>query len=203
MPVIGVTGSFGSGKSTVAGMFGRRGALVFDADKAVHELLKGPGPAVRAVVKIFGPQICSSGGIDRVKLARLVFNDRTKLKALTDILHPFARRQALMFIRREDRRRMLVMDVPLLIESGWDKLVDVVVVVKAAQKEQLERLFKRSGTGRAQALKRIRMQMSLRTKIKFADYVVDNNGTLSDTNIQVQAIIKELTEKQRLIGRSV
>ncbi|MEI6437642.1 MAG: dephospho-CoA kinase [Candidatus Omnitrophota bacterium] len=192
MPVIGVTGCFGSGKSTVAAMFGRSGAEVFDADKTVHDLLKGSGPAVTAVVKVFGPSIISAGGIDRAKLAVCVFNDKKKLKALTDILHPFARHQAELFIRRHDRGRMLVMDVPLLIESGWDSLVDTVVVVKASQKLQLERLLKRSGTTRKDALRRIKMQMPLKKKLKFADHVVDNSGSRSDTYRQVREITKEI-----------
>lgn len=198
MPVIGVTGSFGSGKSTVAGMFSRRGAMVFDADRAVHELLKGRGAAVRAVVSLFGSEVRSSAGIDRARLGAIVFDDQAKLKALMEILHPFALRQAEKFIRRYGRRgRLLVMDVPLLIESGWDRLVDVIVVVKAARKQQLERVFKRSGTKAGQALKRIKQQMPLREKLKFADYVIDNGGSQSDTNKQVRTIILELTHKQR------
>ncbi|MBF0387660.1 MAG: dephospho-CoA kinase [Candidatus Omnitrophica bacterium] len=192
MPVIGVTGSFGSGKSTVAAMFGRQGALVFDADQVIHDLLKVPGPVLKAVVKVFGPQVLSGREIDRVRLAKIVFDSPKKLQVLMAILHPAAKRQALKFIRLNRGAELLVLDVPLLLESGWDTLVDAVVVVKAAQKQQLERILKRSGTSRAQSLKRIRLQMPLRKKIKLADYVVDNSGSQSDTNIQVKRIIREL-----------
>ncbi len=202
MPVIGVTGSFGSGKSTVAGMFRRRGAPVFDADQEIQALLAGRGAATaaRAVVKAFGRGILSSGFIDRLKLAALVFDDQQQLKVLTDILHPFVRRRALEFLRRHKAENLLVMDVPLLIESGWNRLVDVVVVVKASRRQQLERLRRRSGMTRTQALKRIRLQMPLREKIKFADYVVDNSGSQSDTHKQVALISKVLSGRYQKVS---
>ncbi|MBF0593473.1 MAG: dephospho-CoA kinase [Candidatus Omnitrophica bacterium] len=197
MPVIGVTGSFGSGKSLVAAMFKQRGASVFDADKAVHVLLAGKGPAVKSIVAVFGKEISGKKGIDRAALARVVFDNPKKMKRLTGILHPFVLREAEIFIRRHSMRRLVVLDVPLLIESGWVRMVDRVVVVKAGVTQQVERVFKRAGIRRQDALKRIKLQMPLRKKLKYADYVVDNRGSQADTDIQVQGIIDDLKMNDR------
>ncbi len=195
MSIIGVTGSFGSGKTLVAGMFSKRGAVVFDADQTVHELFNGKGRAVREIIKAFDVGVGRFEGIDRARLARVVFNDPVKMKRLTDIVHPLVRRAAERFVRLNKKHPLLILDVPLLIESGWQDLVDLVVVVKAGKPQQLARVLKRSGISAGQAIKRMRVQMPLKEKLKYADYVVDNSGRQSDTDRQVQRIVEDLKTK--------
>ena len=192
MPVIGVTGSFGSGKSVVAGMFIRHGARVFDADRTVHVLLRGKGPVVKAVGRVFGAEILNAQGVDRAKLAGLVFDDPVKLKKLMEILHPRVKQEAVKFIASNGRSSLVVLDVPLLIESGWVGLVDLVLVVRARREQQLQRVRQRSGVRRREALDRIRCQMPLREKLQFADRCIDNTGTLAATEKQVEKFIQDL-----------
>ena len=197
MPIIGVTGSFGSGKSVVAGMFMQHGAAVFDADKAVHGLMAGKGAAVSAVRRQFGCGVVNAQGVDRAKLAELVFTDDRKLKQLMAIIHPLVRRQAEKFIRTNARRPLLVLDVPLLIESGWLDLVDVVCVVRARREQQLLRVNRRSGIGRRAAVQRIRSQMPLKEKLKYADLTIDNTNDLAATDQQVRKIIENIKREER------
>ena len=192
MPVIGVTGSFGSGKSVVAGMFAKRGARVFDADKAVHALLTGNGPTVKAIGKQFGLDVVNGNGVDRKTLGSIVFDSPLKLKQLMAILHPRVKREAQKFIRANADCAWLVLDVPLLIESGWENLVDIVLVVFARREQQYQRVNQRSGITRREAAKRIRCQMPVKEKLKCADYRIDNSGTLKTTDKQVHAIISDL-----------
>jgi len=194
-------------------MFGNRGAVIFNADEVVHGLLETNGPVIKAVAKTFGQAVMSSGGINRKELSRIVFDDSGEMKKLTDILFPLARKKAESFVEKHQRRKLLVLDVPLLIEAGWDDLVDKVVVVRASRAQQMERVLKRSGLKKSEVLKRIKYQMPLREKQKYADYVIDNRGSKSDTDKQVQRIVKELDEQcsegfetlsvKKLTGRSL
>jgi dephospho-CoA kinase len=179
-------------------MFARRGAMVFDADKEVHALLTGKGAAVKAVRQAFGNDLVNAEGVDRVKLAELVFRDAQKLRVLMDIVHPFVKRLAVQFIRAHRPGDVLVLDVPLLIESGWLDLTDMVVVVRARREQQLRRVHSRSGVGRSEALRRIRCQMPLKDKLKSADHCIDNSGSLKRTEQQVQAILDNTTWRRSI-----
>jgi dephospho-CoA kinase len=188
---IGVTGSFGSGKTTVAAMFKKRGAVIVDTDGIVHRLLKDHKGCRKAVGQAFGAGILSTRGVDRIKLARIVFTDRKALKKLEAILHPLAWQETLK-IFRSARRQAVVIDAPLLIEAKWHRKVDAVVVVKARLSQQIKRIKLRTGLRKADALRRIRRQMSLKDKLKYADFVVDNSGPKTDTDRQIARIWNQL-----------
>lgn len=195
MLILGLTGGFGTGKSTVAAMFVRRGAKVIDADAVTRALLAKNKKCIKKVAKIFPNAILRSGEIDRRKLARLVFQNPRELKKLTDILYPEALKAVKKQISIYKRARLVVLDVPLLFEAGWDRLADVTIAVKAGRGQQIERLHKRR-IPIAEVLRRLKFQMPLKDKCRLADVVIDNSGTLQNTRRQVGALIHRLSQRK-------
>lgn len=191
MRIIGITGHMGSGKTTVAGLFKQLGAKVIDADKIVNRLLK-KRRIKKDIVANFGKGILARGEIDRKKLSEIVFSDTKSLKVLQDIIHPIV-----IKVIREDIKRLttrngvFVIDAPLLIESGLHKEMDKVVVVKTTSKTRLARCARR-GFAIGNVKKRLRTQMPLGQKVKYADYIIPNDGTLSETRKKTIDIWKEL-----------
>jgi dephospho-CoA kinase len=196
MFVIGVTGNFGSGKSTVARMFQKRGVGVIDADAVVRCLLESDERCRCAIRGVFGEAVIINGEIDRAKLATAAFANRRLLRKLERILHPLVKEKVIEEIGKT-RKKMVVLDVPLLIEAGWQDMVDAVIVVRATVKEEIERLRKRSGHTRAEVFRRLKYQLPFRDKRKFADFIVDNRGPLGDTDKQVKRIFDNLVKKTR------
>lgn len=196
MMIIGVTGSIGTGKTTVAKMFRRMGGVVIDADEISHELIYPGRPAWKRIVSTFGKAVLGRDySIDRKVLARKVFSDSRKLKKLSGIIHPLvykAIREKIARIKRADPSALVVLDVPLLLESGGRKHVDRLVVVTAPRSVQLKRAYDKFGMGRSDALRRIKAQMPLKEKVKVADFVIDNGGSLISTERQTRAIWKKL-----------
>ncbi len=193
---MGVTGSLASGKTTVVRMFQALGASGIDADRIYHELIRPQGLLYKRIVSTFGRGILGkTRQIDRKKLAKIVFSNRNALKTLSRITHPAIIRkikERLSQLKRTKRCRVIVIDAPLLIEAGLIRLMDKLLVVKANKKNQVARCKRRKGLSRVEALKRIRRQIPLTKKIKLADYVIDNNGTLKQTRKQVNNIWKEV-----------
>lgn len=182
--ILGVTGSFGSGKTTVAGMLKGCGVKVIDADRIAHELIKPASPVYKKVIKAFGTA-------KRHKLAALVFNNKNLLRKLNNIIHPAV-------IRRIKRQiidapgEAIVLDAPLLIEAGLVKLIDKLIVVKLSRKEQIKRLIKKTGLNKKDLTKRIDAQIPLKYKVILADFIIDNSGTVKGTRRQVGEICKIL-----------
>lgn len=196
MPIIGLTGTFGSGKSTVAGMFAQLGCQVIDADKVVGGLLAPGGKAEKKVAKLFGHAILGqSNTIDRKLLAKIVFQDPRELKKLTDILYPIGLKEIKKKIAQARREQIIVLDVPLLFESGWDSLADVTIAVKSNQDVQITRLIKRTGLSKADIKRRMKCQLPAREKLGRADIIIDNRGTLTQTNAQVRAVVHRLLQR--------
>jgi len=194
--IIGITGSFGSGKTTVSGIFNSLGAEVIDADKIAHRLIEQGTKVYKAVVKAFGKSILKkNGSIDRNRLSEIVFNDRNLLNKLNKIVHPGVIRQIKASLNNSSKK-VLVLDAPLLIEAGLKDMVDSLIVVKAGQKVQIERLTKKSAFSKKEILRRIRAQMPLREKVRMADFVIDNGGTVGNT--YKQAV--EAWEKIRMLS---
>jgi dephospho-CoA kinase len=166
-----------TGKSTVAKMFGRCGAVVIDADQLAREVVQPGKPAWRDIVRRFGKSVLNGDRtINRQSLGAMVFQDRKKLRQLERIIHPrVAREQARLTKQtfRKDPHAVVIYDVPLLFEAGIDKRVDKIIVVTADRKTQLARLKKRNGLSRAEALRRIKSQMPMNRKCRLADFVLD------------------------------
>jgi len=216
MKVIGVTGGVGSGKSTVARMFGDLGAVVLDADRIAHEVMEPKKLAWRDIVRAFGTDVLNDDDtINRRWLAARVFRDPEARRELEAIVHPHVlkhikqrlhrlrRRGRAVLPRRPGKKRAphrkvkaVVLDVPLLVETGSQKLVDALVVVTAPPDVQRRRLIAR-GMSEEDAAARIAAQWKLAIKEDLADYVVENGDGLDQTRRQVSTIWNRLLATKR------
>lgn len=193
---IGLTGGFGAGKTTVAAMFKARGASVIDADALGHAVLRHDAACIRAVGKRFGQGVITSGRVDRAQLGKVVFADPAALKDLEKIVHPALGR----LIRKKlagAKNKPVVLDAAVLVEAGWHKFVDAVIVVRARRVVQIERAMARTGLSRAEVLQRISRQMPLVKKIAYAAFVIDNSGSAAATEKHVERIFRSLTNPIR------
>ncbi len=198
MLVIGLTSSVACGKSTVAGFFKEFGAKIIDADAIVHRLYKEDTALRKRLLAHFGTGILSNRDIDRKALASIVFNDRKELETLNALVHPAVLAEIKAEIQAT-RKQLVILDVPLLVESAARHQVDKLVVVKCSPTQQLERVMHRFGLSRDEALKRVSAQMPLREKIKLADYVIDNSGSLRSTKQQVEQLFERLLEEEETL----
>ena len=177
MILIGLTGGVATGKSTVAKMFERCGAIVIDADKLARDVVRPGKPAWREIVRRFGTSVLNGDQtINRQILGQIVFQNRTKRRQLERIIHPRVAHEQARLTRqaaRQDPKAIVIYDVPLLFEAGIDKRVDKTVVVTTGRETQIARLKKRNGLTRSEALRRIKSQMPLTLKRRHADYVLD------------------------------
>jgi len=190
--VLGITGGFGTGKTTVAGYFRKLGAKVIDADKIARYLVKPGSRVYKKIVAGFGRAVLKKNRtIDRLKLSQAVFPDRRLLNKLNRIIHP----QVVKIMKKESnsaREKIVVLDVPLLFEAGLKPLTDKVIVVKLNRKVQLARLLKKTSLTKKEIVMRIKAQMPLSTKVRKADFVIDNSGTQNYTKKQVENLRRML-----------
>ena len=190
--IIGITGSFGSGKTTVAKMFAKLGAHLIDADKVYHSLIRPRKKCYKKILKHFGKGILNkSGHIDREKLGKIVFKDKSKLKLLNSATHPEIVKE-IKKIAKSKNGRFVIIEAPLLIESGFYKEVDTIILVGNKTEKQIERIKKARELSTEETLKRIRMQMSFRKKLAFADFIIDNSGSKTQTLRQVKEVWQKL-----------
>ena len=198
MLVIGVTGGLGTGKSTVAGMFKRLGAVVLDADVIAHQLMEPKRLAWRDIVKAFGSEVLNDDQtINRTRLAACVFHEEDKRKLLERILHPRVLRQIKQALRRLQHVQGVVLDVPLLVETGSQALVDRLVVVTASPQVQRDRIAKKFGWSEEESNARITAQWDLSAKVALADFVVDNSDGVDATRTQVKHIWNQLLRRSK------
>lgn len=192
--VIGLTGSIATGKSTVSKMFGEFNIPVIDADQLSRDVVEQGQPAYREIVDTFGEAILQENGqIDRKALGRIIFTDDQKRKELNGIVHPEVRKE--MLKRRdkykEEKRKAVVLDIPLLFESELMDYVDVILVVSVDESTQLDRLLERDQSTKEDAEQRIKSQLSISEKRKRADAVIDNNGTIEGSFQQLKDILRQ------------
>ncbi len=196
MFVLGLTGSIGMGKTTAAKMLRRMGLPLHDADRAVHRLLAKGGAAVAAVEAAF-PGVAVDGAVDRERLAAQVFEDPAALERLEKILHPAVRRTTRAFLGGHARagRPLVVLDIPLLFESGGEALCDAVVVVTAPAFVQRARVMGRRGMTPARFQAILAKQMPDSEKRRRADFVVKTGLSKAAALRQLRAIIKLLRRR--------
>lgn len=188
--IIGITGSFGSGKTTVAKMFAGLGAYLIDADKVYHSLIRPGKDCYKKIVRYFGKGILKrSGQIDRERLGKIVFRDRSKLNLLNDLTHPEVVKEIRKIVR--SKKRDVIVEAPLLIESGFYKEADKVILVSNKREQQVKRMAGKRGLTAEETIKRIRMQMPFKKKEAFADFIIDNSGSKRATLTQVKEIWKQ------------
>ncbi|WP_040229134.1 dephospho-CoA kinase [Bhargavaea cecembensis] len=190
--IIGLTGSIASGKSTVSRMLAERGFPIVDADLVARIVVEPGRPALDAIRDAFGDRvILGDGSMDRALVGELIFNDPAQRKKLNDIIHPAIREE--MLRQRDqflaDGARTVIMDIPLLFESRLQHFVDKVLVVSVTEKTQLRRLMDRNGFTEQEARARISSQLPISEKEKGADAVIYNNGTLEETERQLDRIL--------------
>ncbi|MEQ2129838.1 dephospho-CoA kinase [Caldanaerobacter subterraneus KAk] len=190
MRVVGLTGGIGSGKSTVSGILAKLGAKIIDADLVSREIMEKGKEAYNEIVDCFGKEILDKeGNIDRKKLGSIVFSDKEKLKRLNEITHPKIIDKIKKMIEEEkDKDKVIVIDAALLIETGLYKLVDEVWLVVVDIDTQIRRVMERDGFSCEEALKRIKSQMPLEEKIKYADFIINNSKDLRKTEEQVRLL---------------
>ena len=199
MLIVGLTGGIASGKSLVTRVLRELGAHVIDADKIVHDLLAPGEDANREVIEYFGTDIrLPDGSIDRRKLGDIVFGDPDKRAWLNHCIHPKVfdvyHAQA-KHIADRDPGAIVVLDAALLIETGYHRNVDKVIVVYADRADQIKRLHERDRFTEDQALARINSQLPLEEKKHYADHVIDNRGTREETEKQVREIFEKLRKE--------
>ena len=197
-PIIGIIGGIGSGKSAVAAEFAKLGCKVIDADKIAHELLNKKNVKEK-IINIFGPAILdSSGKIDRRKLAEIVFADAEKIAWLNEIIHPLVFQRAEELIKKyneQNQVKAIVLDMPLLVEAGWEKRCDKLIFVDAKQEIRAKRAQK-MGINKNQLKIRENFQISLDNKRKLTDNIIENNSGFSALVRQVADIFSYIVGKQ-------
>ncbi|ERM19189.1 dephospho-CoA kinase [Brevibacillus laterosporus] len=193
--ILGLTGGIASGKSTVAAMLRERGVTVIDADLIAREVVEVGKPAYNGIVKNFGTSVLDeTGALNRAVLGEMIFSDREKRMVLNEIVHPEVRKEMRLqaTLAQERGERLVFMDIPLLYESKLTYMVDRVVVVYVPESVQFIRLMERDEFDEEQAKKRLRAQMNIEEKRKLANYVIDNQGSRSDTQKQVDDLVTSL-----------
>lgn len=196
MIVVGLTGSIGMGKTTTAAMFADAGAAVFDADAAVHKLYAPGGAATRLVAQAF-PDVVTHGAVDRAALGALVRDDPVTLKRLEALVHPLVAdaRAAFLKAAAQEGRRVAVLDVPLLFETGGDRSVDVVVVASAPEAVQRARVLARAGMTPAMFEAIRARQTPDADKRARADYIVETGEGLEAARTHVARIMADLSAR--------
>lgn len=186
---VGLTGGIGSGKSTVASLLAERGATVVDADAIAREIVAPGEPALVALVGEFGPRILREDGtLDRGELAALAFSDPEATARLNAIMHPAIRAESARRIAASGADAIVVHDMPLLLETGQQDLVDLVVVVDVPEETQVERAVGQRGMTEEDVRRRMAAQASRSDRLGAADVVIDNSGSREHTEQQVDRL---------------
>ncbi|PLX34941.1 MAG: dephospho-CoA kinase [Clostridiales bacterium] len=195
--VIGITGGIGSGKTTVTEYLSKRGFPVVDADAISRNLMYEEDTAFE-VIDAFGKGILDShGNIDRKKLREMVFCDKRLLVRLNSIFHPKIRERIEkdMADLKKEGNDVIFLDAPLLIENNLDRMVDEVWIVSCSKETQIKRVMKRDDSKRTEIEQIIKRQMPLEEKLKHADVVFENEGSIADLGEKIEDALKELVKR--------
>ncbi len=198
MKIIGLTGGFGSGKSTVARFLAELGAVVIDADKVGHEAFETGTETWQEVVAAFGRGIIGTdGAVDRQKLGAIVFRNPEARARLNQIMHPRIHERVKARIAEYKKKgvEIVVVEAPLLLEVGWKPMVDEVWTTSAPEKTVLRRLREQKGLSEAQSLARIRAQITDEKRTSQADVVIDTDCTLDELKGKVEALWRKLCSR--------
>ena len=194
--IVGVTGGIACGKSTVSKLLSKKGAIPINSDEIGHQLLKRGSPVMGALLEAFGTDILDeSGDVNRQKLGAIVFSDQAARERLNAIMHPPIVQQSRSEANRlvtEDANCVVLIDAPLLIEANSQDTVDVIVVVTASTQIQLQRLLGNRSLNPAEAQARIDSQMPVSEKVEYADFVIENAGTLEALQRKVDGLWHEI-----------
>lgn len=196
--IIGLTGGIATGKSTISGMFVKQGIPVIDSDLIAKQVVEVNKPAYLKIVESFGDDILlCTGHLNRKKIATVVFNDDEKREKINSIIHPEVKKVIVNEMKKFDAlgNPFIVLDVPLLFESGFDELCDFTVVVFTDVKTQYSRLMMRDNLSKEEAEKRIEAQWNIKEKLRLADFKIDNSLSILETRKQFDMLMKKLMKK--------
>jgi dephospho-CoA kinase len=192
---VGLTGGIGAGKSTVADLFSKRGAVVIRSDELARQVVEPETPGFKQVTSRFGNEIVNDeGNIDRAKLAQVVFNDDVALKDLENIVHPLVRERTNQLMSEQTSETIIVNEIPLLLEKKMESLFDFLVIVISTEKNRLERLSQK-GVSEDQAKARMAKQVNDQDRKAAADFLIVNDGNLDQLEADVQKIWQTLQER--------
>jgi dephospho-CoA kinase len=192
---VGLTGGIGAGKSTVADLFSKRGAVVIRSDELARQVIEPQTPGFSQVTSRFGNEIVNDkGSIDRAKLAQVVFNDDVALKDLENIIHPLVRERTNQLMSEQTSETIIVNEIPLLLEKKMESLFDFLVIVISSEKNRLERLSQK-GVSEDQAKARMAKQVNDQDRKAAADFLIVNDGNLDQLEADVQKIWQTLQER--------
>jgi dephospho-CoA kinase len=197
MRIIGLTGGIASGKSLVLQQLEQLGMRTIDADEISHEILARDEDVKQAVVDAFGAKVLTRDGlVDRTKLGEIVFQNQECRKVLERILHPLI--GAELWKKAREGMDDVVLEAPLLIETGGQERVDLLVVVYATRERQIQRIMSRDGITEEEATRRLDAQLPLARKVSYADYLINNCGSLEDTENQVFRFYHVVSKGERM-----
>ncbi len=191
--VLGLTGTFGSGKSTAAAMLVEgHGAFEIDADALARRAVEPGMPALEQIARQFGARyLDGTGGLRRRELAELVFSDRGALAALEAIIHPWVRAEEVRLLGEQAHRPLIVLNVPLLYEAGMESMADSVAVVVIEERQRYGRL-RAAGFSEVEITRRLGMQMAQARKRARADHLIENSGSREATRRQIDELVMNL-----------
>lgn len=193
---VGLTGGIGAGKSTVADLFARRGAVVIRADELARQVIEKSTPGFDQVVSRFGNIILDKEGkIDRAKLAAIVFSEQKLLEDLENIIHPLVREETNRIMDRQTPETIIINEIPLLLEKQMQSLFDYLVIVMSSEKNRLARLVN-NGFTQDQVKARMSKQVDNETRKASADYLIVNDGDFNQLEKDVEKIWQSLQERK-------
>ncbi|MGL4336553.1 MAG: dephospho-CoA kinase [Turicibacter sp.] len=198
MLIVGLTGGISSGKSTVSHWFVEKGITVLDADAIVKDLQAPHSVLLGQLADAFGSQILNTdGSLNRSELGKLIFTNEGAKEKINEIIHPLVKAVLLQGINKAKQagESFIILDVPLLYESGFDELVDLTVVVYVQRDTQIERLMNRDQIDKGYATQKVESQLSLDEKRHRANRIIDNNGTLQDLRVNFEIFYEQLSQQ--------
>jgi len=204
MIVGGLTGGIATGKSSVSSLLKAKHIPVVDADVMARQVVEPGTRGLAQIVNYFGPSILlPDGSLDRKKLGSIIFNDEVKRKKLNSIVHPAVSKAIFWAVMSHWMRgeKYCVLDVPLLIEGGLWKWVGKVVLVYCSAEIQLQRLMKRDGSSREDAMSRLNSQLPITEKVDYADHIIENSGSLQDLDRHVDECVQKLEREAGWLWR--
>lgn len=201
MLTIGLTGGIGSGKSTVADLFRRKGAHIIDFDTLSHKVEEPQGPAWKGIVDHFGDGVLNEDGtINRERLGNVVFRDPAQRKKLNEIVHPAVFSEWMRQMKEIEETHagaVIISDIPLLVEVGLQHHLNITILVYVSPEEQIKRIMQRNGYSRQEAQDRLDSQMPIDEKVPYCDIVINNEGPLEETELIVGDVWEYLLGAQR------
>lgn len=196
--VVGLTGGIGSGKSTIARLFAEQGVPVVDADQIAREVVEPGTAGLAAIVERFGAEILApDGALDRKRLAERVFADEGARKELEAMLHPRIAQASMQRFAElaSEGHPYAIYEAALLVENGSYRMMSALVVVTAREETQIARVMARDGLSEAEAEARVAAQLPLEDKVRVADYVIENDGSLEDARARTREVHRALNER--------